>query len=203
MSRYVILLLMFVLGLSSGLASSYIVFYPQINSLNTSINTFAQLQIKQDDVIQSLELSNTLLNEEINLLKLNNSHLSDQLNETQILLEKLQNSSNQIVNFENSIEPLQDPFLEIVDNFQNSEIIINNRTAYQVTGTIVNYNTEAAENIQVQITWWVLSGCGCDSLPQRSEIITIKSIPGRSSLNIDETFHFSFPKFQFLRIEIL
>ena len=93
MSRYIILLLIFVLGLFSGISSSYIVFYPQINSLNTSINTFAQLQIKQDDVIQSLELSNNLLNEEINLLKLNNSHLLDQLNETQILLEKLQNSS--------------------------------------------------------------------------------------------------------------
>ena len=202
MSRYLILLLMFVLGLSSGLASSYIVFSPQINSLYTSIDTFAQLQIEQDHVIQSLELNNNLLNDEINLLKLNNSRLSNQLNETQTLLKKL-NSSNQIVKLENQIEPLQDQLLEIVDNFQNSEIIINNKTAYQITGTIVNYGPQEAENIKVEITWWVLSGCGCDSIPQRSEIITIESISGRSSFNIDETFHFSFPKFQFLRIEIL
>ena len=202
MSRYLILLLMFVLGLSSGLASSYIVFSPQINSLYTSIDTFAQLQIEQDHVIQSLELNNNLLNDEINLLKLNNSRLSNQLNETQTLLKKL-NSSNQIVKLENHIEPLQDQLLEIVDNFQNSEIIINNKTAYQITGTIVNYGPQEAENIKVEITWWVLSGCGCDSISQRSEIITIESISGRSSFNIDETFHFSFPKFQFLRIEIL
>ena len=193
---------MFVLGLSSGLASSYIVFSPQINSLYTSIDTFAQLQIEQDHVIQSLELNNNLLNDEINLLKLNNSRLSNQLNETQTLLKKL-NSSNQIVKLENQIEPLQDQLLEIVDNFQNSEIIINNKTAYQITGTIVNYGPQEAENIKIEITWWVLSGCGCDSIPQRSEIITIESISGRSSFNIDETFHFSFPKFQFLRIEIL
>jgi len=202
MSRYLILLLMFVLGLSSGLASSYIVFSPQINSLYTSIDTFAQLQIEQDHVIQSLELNNNLLNDEINLLKLNNSRLSNQLNETQTLLKKL-NSSNQIVKLENQIEPLQDQLLEIVDNFQNSEIIINNKTAYQITGTIVNYGPQEAENIKVEITWWVLSGCGCDSIPQRSEIITIESISGRSSFNIDETFHFSFPQFQFLHVKIL
>ena len=67
---------MFVLGLSSGLASSYIVFSPQINSLYTSIDTFAQLQIEQDHVIQSLELNNNLLNDEINLLKLSNELLN-------------------------------------------------------------------------------------------------------------------------------
>ena len=179
MSRYVIVLLMFILGLSSGFASSYVIFYPQINSLNASIDTLVKLQIDQDDVIQSLELNDNLLNEEINSLKLNNSRLLIQLNETQTLLNK-QNSLNQIVKPENHFEPLDAPFLEIVDNFQNSEIIINNKTAYQVTGTIVNYGMEDIENIQVEITWWVLSGCGCDSLPQRSEIIIIESIPSRS-----------------------
>ena len=202
MSRYVIMLLMFILGLSSGLGSSYVVFYPQINSLNASIDTFVKLQIEQDRVIQSLESNDNLLNEEINSLKLNNSRLLIQLNETQTLLNK-QNSLNQIVKPENPFEPLDAPFLEIVDNFQNSEIIINNKTVYQVTGTIVNYGMEDIENIQVEITWWVLSGCGCDSLPQRSEIIIIESIPSRSSFNINETFNFSFPKFQFLRVELV
>jgi hypothetical protein len=193
---------MFILGLSSGLGSSYVVFYPQINSLNASIDTFVKLQIEQDRVIQSLESNDNLLNEEINSLKLNNSRLLIQLNETQTLLNK-EISLNQITKSKNHIEPLNDSFLEIVDNFQNSEIIINNNTAYQVTGTIVNYGTEDVENIQVKITWWVLSGCGCDSLPQRSEIIKIKFIPGRSSFNVDETFNFSFPKFQFLRVEFV
>lgn len=202
MSRYVIVLLMFILGLSSGFASSYVIFYPQINSLNASIDTLVKLQIDQDDVIQSLELNDNLLNEEINSLKLNNSRLLIQLNETQTLLNK-QNSLNQIVKPENHFEPLDAPFLEIVDNFQNSEIIINNKTAYQVTGTIVNYGMEDIENIQVEITWWILSGCGCDSLPQRSEIITIESIPSRSSFNFNEIFNFSFPKFQFLRVELV
>ena len=98
MSRYVIVLLMFILGLSSGFASSYAIFYPQINSLNASIDTLVKLQIDQDDVIQSLELNDNLLNEEINSLKLNNSRLLIQLNETQTFQPDNQTLSNHKLN---------------------------------------------------------------------------------------------------------
>ena len=85
---------------------------------------------------------------------------------------------------------------------KNYEIQINGRTASVVNGSITNFGLQDAHEIEVEITWWILNDCGCDAIPMRTALVEIDHVSSSSVYFFEETFPFTFEKFEFLVIGI-
>ena len=92
--------------------------------------------------------------------------------------------------------------LTINEPFQNNEIQIEGKSYSVVSGSIINFGLLDANNVEVEITWWILNDCGCDAIPIRTESITVSNISSSSVYYFEETFPFTFEKFEFLVINL-
>ena len=119
------------------------------------------------------------------------------VNENQILSTQLYNLT---LTLENNL--ITQANLTINEPFQNNEIQIAGKSYSVVTGSIINFGLRDANNVEVEITWWVLNDCGCDAIPIRTESINVSNIPSSSVYYFDETFPFTFEKFEFLVINL-
>lgn len=92
--------------------------------------------------------------------------------------------------------------LTINEPFQNNEIQIEGKSYSVVSGSIINFGLKNANDVEVEITWWIMSDCGCDAIPIRTESINVFDIPSSSVYYFEETFPFTFEKFEFLVINL-
>ena len=92
--------------------------------------------------------------------------------------------------------------LTINEPFQNNEIQIEGKSYSVVSGSIINFGLRDANNVEVEITWWILNDCGCDAIPIRTESITVSNISSSSVYYFEEIFPFTFEKFEFLVINL-
>ena len=119
------------------------------------------------------------------------------VNENQILSTQLYNLT---LTLENNL--ITQANLTINEPFQNNEIQIEGKSYSVVSGSIINFGLRDANNVEVEITWWILNDCGCDAIPIRTELITVSNIPSSSVYYFEETFPFTFEKFEFLVINL-
>ena len=108
--------------------------------------------------------------------------------------------SNLTLTLENNL--ITSANLTINESFQNNEIQLEGKSYSVVSGSIINFGLRNANDVEVEITWWVLNDCGCDAIPIRTESIIISDIPSSSVYYFEETFPFTFEKFEFLVINL-
>ena len=137
--------------------------------------------------LEEIENSNKNYLVQIETLITENQLLSTQLSNLTLILE------NNLITHAN---------LTINQQFQNNEIEIDGRSYSVVSGQIINFGLKNASDIEVEITWWILNDCGCDSIPVRTESVIISSIPSSSVYYFEETFSFTFDQFEFLVINL-
>ena len=119
------------------------------------------------------------------------------IQENQLLSVRL---SNLTLTLENNL--ITSANLTINESFQNNEIQLEGKSYSVVSGSIINFGLRNANDVEVEITWWVLNDCGCDAIPIRTESITVSNIPSSSVYYFEETFPFTFEKFEFLVINL-
>ena len=119
------------------------------------------------------------------------------IQENQLLSVRL---SNLTLTLENNL--ITSANLTINESFQNNEIQLEGKSYSVVSGSIINFGLRNANDVEVEITWWVLNDCGCDAIPIRTESIIISDIPSSSVYYFEETFPFTFEKFEFLVINL-
>ena len=126
------------------------------------------------------------------------------LTQIEILVNENQMLSTQLYNLTLTLENnlITQANLTINEPFQNYEIQIEGKSYSVVSGSIINFGLRNANNVEVEITWWILNDCGCDAIPIRTESITVSNIPSSSVYYFEETFPFTFEKFEFLVINL-
>ena len=126
------------------------------------------------------------------------------LTQIEILINENQMLSAQLYNLTLTLENnlITQANLTINEPFQNNEIQIEGKSYSVVSGSIINFGLLDANNVEVEITWWILNDCGCDAIPIRTESITVSNIPSSSVYYFEETFPFTFEKFEFLVINL-
>ena len=126
------------------------------------------------------------------------------LTQIEILVNENQMLSTQLYNLTLSLENnlITQANLTINEPFQNNEIQIEGKSYSVVSGSIINFGLRDANNVEVEITWWILNDCGCDAIPIRTESITVSNISSSSVYYFEEIFPFTFEKFEFLVINL-
>jgi len=126
------------------------------------------------------------------------------LTQIEILINENQMLSAQLYNLTLTLENnlITQANLTINEPFQNNEIQIEGKSYSVVSGSIINFGLLDANNVEVEITWWILNDCGCDAIPIRTESITVSNISSSSVYYFEETFPFTFEKFEFLVINL-
>ena len=126
------------------------------------------------------------------------------LTRIEILIQENQMLSSQLSNLTLTLENnlITHANLTINEPFQNHEIQIEGKSYSVVSGSIINFGLKNANDVEVEITWWILSDCGCDAIPIRTESINVSDIPSSSVYYFEETFPFTFEKFEFLVINL-
>ena len=126
------------------------------------------------------------------------------LTRIEILIQENQMLSSQLSNLTLTLENnlITNANLTINEPFQNNEIQIEGKSYSVVSGSIINFGLKNANDVEVEITWWILSDCGCDAIPIRTESINVSDIPSSSVYYFEETFPFTFEKFEFLVINL-
>jgi len=126
------------------------------------------------------------------------------LTRIEILIQENQMLSSQLSNLTLTLENnlITNANLTINEPFQNHEIQIEGKSYSVVSGSIINFGLKNANDVEVEITWWILSDCGCDAIPIRTESINVSDIPSSSVYYFEETFPFTFEKFEFLVINL-
>tara|TARA_B100001765_G_C19450089_1_gene314209 strand:+ start:422 stop:985 length:564 start_codon:yes stop_codon:yes gene_type:complete len=162
--------------------------YTSINDLESTVSDLQMINENNENSIEQLSQKNYLLSEELTLLKQNNTDLSQAVNEFTLLLD------NSMITEAN---------LTTTKTFSHNKIIVDGKTLSLVNGTITNFGLQDAKGVAVEITWWVLSGCGCDAIPGRTELIKLDDIRSSSVYEFEKTFPFEFPTFQFISVEII
>ena len=126
------------------------------------------------------------------------------LTQIEILVNENQMLSTQLYNLTLTLQNnlITQANLTINEPFQNNEIQIEGKSYSVVSGSIINFGLLDANNVEVEITWWILNDCGCDAIPIRTESITVSNISSSSVYYFEETFPFTFEKFEFLVINL-
>ena len=126
------------------------------------------------------------------------------LTRIEILIQENQMLSSQLSNLTLTLENnlITQANLTINEPFQNNDIQIEGKSYSVVSGSIINFGLKNANDVEVEITWWILSDCGCDAIPIRTESINISDIPSSSVYYFEETFPFTFETFEFLVINL-
>ena len=126
------------------------------------------------------------------------------LTRIEILIQENQMLSSQLSNLTLTLENnlITHANLTINEPFQNHEIQIEGKSYSVVSGSIINFGLKNANDVEVEITWWILSDCGCDAIPIRTESINVSDIPSSSVYYFEETFPFTFETFEFLVINL-
>ena len=126
------------------------------------------------------------------------------LTRIEILIQENQMLSSQLSNLTLTLENnlITQANLTINEPFQNNDIQIEGKSYSVVSGSIINFGLKNANDVEVEITWWILSDCGCDAIPIRTESINVSDIPSSSVYYFEETFPFTFEKFEFLVINL-
>ena len=158
-----------------------------INQLESDLADLKYSDENNLNYIEKLIDENKILSNELKHLQINNSAL---------LLE----FDNLILAHDNDL--ITQANLTITGPFKNYEIQIDGRTASVVNGSITNFGLQNAHEIEVEITWWILTDCGCDAIPMRTELVEIDHVSSSSVYFFEETFPFTFEKFEFLVIGI-
>ena len=162
--------------------------YTSINALESTVSDLQMINENNENSIEQLNQKNHLLSEELTLLKQNNTDLSQVVDELTLVLDN---------------PMIAEANLTATKTFSHNKIIVDGKTLSLVNGTITNFGLQDAIGVTIEITWWVLSGCGCDAIPGRTELIKLDNIPSSSVYEFDKTFPFEFPTFQFLSVEIM
>ena len=126
------------------------------------------------------------------------------LTRIEILIQENQMLSSQLSNLTLTLENnlITHANLTINEPFQNNDIQIEGKSYSVVSGSIINFGLKNANDVEVEITWWILSDCGCDAIPIRTESINVSDIPSSSVYYFEETFPFTFETFEFLVINL-
>ena len=126
------------------------------------------------------------------------------LTRIEMLIQENQMLSSQLSNLTLTLENnlITHANLTINEPFQNHEIQIEGKSYSVVSGSIINFGLKNANDVEVEITWWILSDCGCDAIPIRTESINVSDIPSSSVYYFEETFPFTFETFEFLVINL-
>ena len=126
------------------------------------------------------------------------------LTRIEMLIQENQMLSSQLSNLTLTLENnlITQANLTINEPFQNHEIQIEGKSYSVVSGSIINFGLKNANDVEVEITWWIMSDCGCDAIPIRTESINVSDIPSSSVYYFEETFPFTFEKFEFLVINL-
>ena len=126
------------------------------------------------------------------------------LTRIEILIQENQMLSSQLSNLTLTLENnlITHANLTINEPFQNHEIQIEGKSYSVVSGSIINFGLKNANDVEVEITWWIMSDCGCDAIPIRTESINVSDIPSSSVYYFEETFPFTFETFEFLVINL-
>ena len=126
------------------------------------------------------------------------------LTRIEMLIQENQMLSSQLSNLTLTLENnlITHANLTINEPFQNHEIQIEGKSYSVVSGSIINFGLKNANDVEVEITWWIMSDCGCDAIPIRTESINVSDIPSSSVYYFEETFPFTFEKFEFLVINL-
>lgn len=172
------------------LLSSFILLYfsnTSITEFESNISDLQSINETNEQYIEQLIQKNQLLSHELTKLKQNNTSLFQEINKLNILF------NNPLVTQAN---------LTATQTFSSYEIIVDGNSMSVVNGTITNFGLQDATDVSVEITWWILSDCGCDALPARTELVKLDYIPSSSVYEFEETFPFNFPTFQFLVVDI-
>ncbi len=149
---------------------------------------FFMLSVNQlESTVEELRYSNDINLERIENLIKENQILSDEISSLTLLYD------NDLITQAN---------LTITQTFQNNIVQINGKSFSVVNGSITNFGLQNANDVEVEVTWWILSDCGCDALPIRTELVKIDSIPSSSVYNFEKSFPFTFEKFEYLVINI-
>ena len=126
------------------------------------------------------------------------------LTRIEMLIQENQMLSSQLSNLTLTLENnlITHANLTINEPFQNNDIQIEGKSYSVVSGSIINFGLKNANDVEVEITWWIMSDCGCDAIPIRTESINVSDIPSSSVYYFEETFPFTFEKFEFLVINL-
>ena len=126
------------------------------------------------------------------------------LTRIEILIQENQMLSSQLSNLTLTLENnlITHANLTINEPFQNNDIQIEGKSYSVVSGSIINFGLKNANDVEVEITWWIMSDCGCDAIPIRTESINVSDIPSSSVYYFEETFPFTFETFEFLVINL-
>lgn len=126
------------------------------------------------------------------------------LTRIEMLIQENQMLSSQLSNLTLTLENnlITHANLTINEPFQNHEIQIEGKSYSVVSGSIINFGLKNANDVEVEITWWIMSDCGCDAIPIRTESINVFDIPSSSVYYFEETFPFTFETFEFLVINL-
>lgn len=126
------------------------------------------------------------------------------LTRIEMLIQENQMLSSQLSNLTLTLENnlITHANLTINEPFQNNEIQIEGKSYSVVSGSIINFGLKNANDVEVEITWWIMSDCGCDAIPIRTESINVFDIPSSSVYYFEETFPFTFETFEFLVINL-
>ena len=126
------------------------------------------------------------------------------LTRIEMLIQENQMLSSQLSNLTLTLENnlITHANLTINEPFQNNEIQIEGKSYSVVSGSIINFGLKNANDVEVEITWWIMSDCGCDAIPIRTESINVSDIPSSSVYYFEETFPFTFETFEFLVINL-
>ena len=126
------------------------------------------------------------------------------LTRIEMLIQENQMLSSQLSNLTLTLENnlITHANLTINEPFQNHEIQIEGKSYSVVSGSIINFGLKNANDVEVEITWWIMSDCGCDAIPIRTESINVSDIPSSSVYYFEETFPFTFETFEFLVINL-
>ena len=174
----------------SLLLISIILLFFSMTSINQLEYDLEDLKYSDENNLKYIEKlidENKILSSELKHLQINNSAL---------LLEL----DNLILAHDNDL--ITQANLTITGPFKNYEIQIDGRTVSVVNGSITNFGLQDAHEIEVEITWWILNDCGCDAIPTRTELVEIDHVSSSSVYFFEETFPFTFEKFEFLVIGI-
>ncbi len=126
------------------------------------------------------------------------------LTRIEMLIQENQMLSSQLSNLTLTLENnlITQANLTINEPFQNNDIQIEGKSYSVVSGSIINFGLKNANDVEVEITWWIMSDCGCDAIPIRTESINVSDIPSSSVYYFEETFPFTFETFEFLVINL-
>ena len=180
----------------------YGIVYISLLIISTILLFFSMISINQ---LES-DLADLKYSDENNL-----NYMTKLIDENKILFDELKhlqiNNSALLLELDNLIlahdnDLITQANLTMTDSFKNYEIQIDGRTVSVVNGSMTNFGLQDAHEIEVEITWWILNDCGCDALPMRTELVEIDHVPSSSVYFFEETFPFTFEKFEFLVIGI-